>query len=59
MAIVYKVWIDIDEYDEDSEDGKLLDSLNIPCTATFDTFEKANRFALEIHEANVDGLRSV
>lgn len=46
---VYKVWIDIEEYDIASEHGVLLDSLTIPCTATFATEEEAVKYAERIN----------
>lgn len=50
MAYVYKVWIDIEEYDEDTGDGALLDCINIGCSGTFATREEAEAFAKELNE---------
>lgn len=42
---VYKVWIEIEEYDIEEETGHTLGPLNIPCSGTFATLEEAEQLA--------------
>lgn len=51
---VYKVWIDIEEYDIESGNGQLLDCLNIGSTATFETLDEAEQLANRINEQHQD-----
>lgn len=49
MAKVYKVWIEIEEFDEDT--GESCDhDLPFAATGEFDTIEAAESFATEMHE---------
>jgi hypothetical protein len=45
----YKVWIEIEEYDPDTEEGTSCDP-GFSSTATFDTYELAVAFAQRLHE---------
>jgi hypothetical protein len=46
---VYRVWIEIEEYDGETEEGITVPFLDIASTATFDNPEDARRFALALH----------
>lgn len=46
---VYKVWIEIEEYDIEAEEGVTVDALSFPCTATFRTADQAVNFAARLH----------
>ncbi len=52
MAKVYKVWIDIEEYDDEEESGELDDiaTIDIGYSGTFDTIEEARAFAKQLNE---------
>ena len=55
MAKQYKVWIVVEELDED-EDGQDVDCLDFSSTGTFDTLEEAKRFATMLNnQAVLDG----
>jgi hypothetical protein len=47
---VYKVWIDIEEYDIEGGHGELLD-MSIPCTGTYATEDEALAVAERMHSA--------
>lgn len=52
---VYKVWVEIEEYDIEEEHGENSGAaLSIPCTATFRTEEEAFALAEKMHEAFTD-----
>lgn len=49
MAKQYKVWIEVEEYDDETESGETLGCLDIGCSGSFDTEEEAHAFAKELH----------
>lgn len=51
MSKVYKVWIEIEEYDEESGVGETVPLIDFAATADFETLEEAHQFALALHEA--------
>lgn len=51
MAKVYKVWIEIEEYDEETGNGVTLPLLDCGSSGTFDTEEEAREHALKLHSA--------
>lgn len=46
---VYKVWIEIEEYDIESGRGRPVDCLEIPCSGTFVTEARARALAKDLH----------
>lgn len=50
---VYKLWIDIEEYDIEREHGELLDC-PLPCTGTYATADEALEVARRMHAAYED-----
>ena len=51
MAKFYKVWIEIEEWDEKTDEGTSLD-LPFASTAVFKTEKEAIDFATRLHEEN-------
>lgn len=51
MGTVYKVWVEIEEYDEEEGHGETCGGLDIGCSGTFGTIEEAHAHAKRIHEA--------
>jgi hypothetical protein len=49
MAKVYKVWIEIEEYDEDTEEGETVALMDFASTADFANAEDARTFAIQLH----------
>ena len=50
MAKIYKVWIEIEEYDTEIESGKTVDA-PFPSTGDFETYEMAVEFAQKMHDS--------
>jgi Asp-tRNA(Asn)/Glu-tRNA(Gln) amidotransferase B subunit len=50
MSKVYKVWLEIEEYDEDTESGETVPFLEIGATGDFTTPEAAREFVLALHD---------
>ncbi len=46
---VYKVWIEIEEHDDEVDKYSTIDNLDFAATAAFDTLEEAEQFANELH----------
>jgi hypothetical protein len=51
----YKVWVEIEEYDTETESGETTGLMDIGCSGTFDTIEEAHAHAKLIHDAGRDG----
>lgn len=51
-GIVYKVWIEIERYDIDREQGETIDLLNVSCSGTFATVDDARDHAMKLHDAS-------
>jgi hypothetical protein len=46
----YKVWIEIEEYDDETENGETVDgALGVASTADFGTLDDAIQFAERLH----------
>jgi hypothetical protein len=57
--IVYKVWVEIEEYDTDTEHGETVPLLDIPCSGTYATAELAKAAAEIAHESIINNLGQV
>ena len=53
MAREYKVWIVVEQIDEEVGDGEDVDCLDFASTGTFDTIEEAKAFATSLHNQAV------
>ena len=52
MTISYKVWIMVEEFDEDTGEGTSDVDLPFASEVSFDTIEEAVDFAQAMHDAN-------
>lgn len=49
----YKVWIEIEEHDSETDEYRNVDLLYFPATADFDSDEAAQAFANRLHEVGL------
>lgn len=60
MAKIYKVWVDIEEYDTETDEGTMREDLNLDigsAAASFDNEAEALAFARDL-KAQGDGIRA-
>lgn len=46
----YKVWVEVEEFDEETERGEIIGPLDMGCTATYRTYKGAKRLAKKLHD---------